>query len=239
MSKLYVVATPIGNIEDITLRALRILKSVDFIVCEERKMGARLLAKLEIKKPLEMLNEHNENANTPEILNRLTRNGETAALISDAGTPLFADPGANLVWQCHNFNIPVVPVPGASCLMTALMGSGVRLDRFVYYGFLPANKEERMMALKHLDRKSHHVFLDTPYRLKPVLRDMINVLGRERQGIIAYKLTQPEEQYFWGQLHELEKMTEALPKGEFVIILKGMQKKDIFNKKKPYFKKKL
>ncbi len=223
--KLYVVATPIGNSDDITLRALKILKKVDFVICEEFKFGSRILHNYGIKKSLESLNEHNENMQTAVLLNRLLENGETAALISDAGTPLFADPGNNLVWQCHQNGIPVIPIPGVSSIMTALMISGLTMEQFLYYGFLPANTEERIKALWKLPKSYDLIFLETPYRLKQILRDMRKILGDQRQGIIAYKLTQPEEKIFWGNLKELSFMTQDIPKGEFVFILKKIRPK--------------
>ena len=222
-NKLYVVATHIGNLDDITLRALKVLKEVDFVICEEFKVGSRLLKGYGIQKPLELLNEHNETKQTQLILERLSLKGESAAMISDAGTPLFADPGNNLVWQCHQSGIKVVPVPGASSIMTALMASGLKLEQFLYYGFLPANKDERKHAIKHLPSNYDMVFLETPYRLKQLLVDFKKILGQNRQAIIAYKLTQPEEKIFWGNLHELITMTKELPKGEFVFILKKIE----------------
>lgn len=222
-NKLYVVATHIGNPDDITLRALKILKEVDFVICEEFKVGSRLLKSYDIKKPLELLNEHNETEQTQVILNRLLMNGETAAMISDAGTPLFADPGNNLVWQCHQNGVKVVPIPGVSSIMTALMVSGLKLEQFLYYGFLPANKDERKRAIKRLPNSYDLIFLETPYRLKQLLADMKKTLGANRQAIIAYKLTQPNEKIFWGNLQELITMTQELPKGEFVFILRKIE----------------
>ncbi len=229
-NKLYVVATHIGNPDDITLRALKVLKEVDFVICEEFKVGSRLLKSYDIKKPLELLNEHNETEQTQVILDRLVMNGETAALISDAGTPLFADPGNNLVWQCHQSGINVIPIPGASSIMAALMVSGLKLKQFLYYGFLPANKDERKQAIKRLPNNYDLVFLETPYRLKQLLADMKKILGPNRQAIIAYKLTQPNEKIFWGSLQELTIMIQELPKGEFVFILR----KIIMNKGRKY-----
>lgn len=222
-NKLYVVATHIGNPDDITLRALKILKEVDFVICEEFKVGSRLLKSYDIKKPLELLNEHNETEQTQVILDRLIMNGETAAIISDAGTPLFADPGNNLVWHCHQNKINVVPIPGASSIMAALMVSGLKLEQFLYYGFLPANNDERKRAIKRLPNNYDLIFLETPYRLKQLLADMKKILGANRQAIIAYKLTQPNEKIFWGSLQELTLMTQELPKGEFVFILRKIE----------------
>lgn len=221
--KLYIVATPIGNPDDITLRALKILKEVDFVICEEYKPGSKLLRSYEIKKPLELLNEHNEKEQSKILLDRILIKGEKAALISDAGTPLFADPGNTLVWQCHQNGIPVIPVPGASSIMTALMGSGLAVDKFLYYGFLPANTEKRLTALKKVPTHLNVIFLEAPYRLKPLLRDFRKVLGDHRQAIIAYKLTQSEEKFYWGNLKELAIQTQNLTKGEFVLILKKLE----------------
>ncbi|MCF7857964.1 MAG: 16S rRNA (cytidine(1402)-2'-O)-methyltransferase [Candidatus Cloacimonetes bacterium] len=219
-SKLYVVATHIGNPDDITLRALKVLKDVDFVICEERKVGSRLLKSYDLKKPLELLNEHNETEQTQVILNKFLMNETSAAMISDAGTPLFADPGNNLVWQCNQNGIKVVSVPGASSIMAALMISGLKLEQFLYYGFLPANKDQRKKAIRDLPANYDLIFLETPYRLKQLLRDLKAILGANRQAIIAYKLTQPKEKLFWGNLQELVTMTQDLPKGEFVFILK-------------------
>ncbi len=222
-SKLYVVATHIGNPDDITLRALKILEEVDFVICEEFKVGSRLLKGYDIKKPLELLNEHNETEQTQVILNRLIMNSEIAAIISDAGTPLFADPGNNLVFNCHQNGIDVVPVPGTSSIMAALMVSGLKLEQFLYYGFLPANKDERKRAIKRLPNNYDLIFLETPYRLKQLLGDLKMILSANRQAIIAYKLTQKDEKIFWGNLQELTLMTQELPKGEFVFILRKIE----------------
>jgi 16S rRNA (cytidine1402-2'-O)-methyltransferase len=219
---LYIVAMPIGNPKDITLRALDVLKSVDVLICEERKIGFRYRSAYGLTQEWELLNEHNHEEQSPILIKRLKDEHKSAALVSDAGTPLFADPGSELVRLCRYENIPVVPVPGASSLMTALMGSGLDLKQFMYYGFLPANTEERLNALKKIRSWQDWdiVFLETPYRLKQFLRDMIQVLGAKRKGIIAYRLTFPEEQFIEGELDKLSKLSETLPKGEFVFILK-------------------
>ncbi len=224
-SKLFVVATPIGNKDDITLRALKILQEVDFVICEEYKMGSRLLKNYAIQKPLELLNEHNEKEQSFELLKRFLENGETAALISDAGTPLFADPGNNLVWQCHQNGIKVVPIPGASSLLSALMVSGLKLEKFLYYGFLSANREMRISELKKLPKNYDIIFLEAPYRLNSLLRDFRKVCGERREVVLAYKLTQPQEKIFWGNIKEMIMMTKDLPKGEFVFILKKERRK--------------
>jgi len=221
MPGLYVVATDIGNPADITVRALAILQSVDFIICEERKVGAAFLKRYGIKKPLELLNEHNEGEQSDRLLTRLLNEKARAALISDCGTPLFADPGNRLVQLCQKKNIPVIPLPGASSLMAALMAAGRRDEGFLYYGFLPAGKLERIQALKEIKDNTaiDIIFLEAPYRLKPFLRDLNMVLGTQREGVIAYRLTQPEERMSFGNLRQLQKEAETLPRGEFVFIL--------------------
>lgn len=220
---LFVIATDIGNWQDITLRALTVLGEVDFVICEERRAGEKLLKRYGIDKPIELLNEHNEKEQTTRLIRNLVSRKGTAALISDNGTPLFADPGSRLVRECHYYRIPVIPVPGASSLMAALMAAGRNSQSFFYYGFLPAAKEERIKELRKLKERSDidHVFLETPYRLKQFLRDMKMILGKQRKGIIAYRLTCPEEKIISGKLDELEPEAEKLPKGEFVFILLG------------------
>ncbi|PID29853.1 MAG: 16S rRNA (cytidine(1402)-2'-O)-methyltransferase [Candidatus Cloacimonadota bacterium] len=225
-SKLYVVATPIGNYDDITLRAVNVLKEADLIIMEERKSGHRLLRHLGIKKDFELLNEHNEKEQTYALFQKLLYGNISAALISDAGTPLLADPGNNLVHVCNQNGIQVIPVPGPSSIMTALMASGLHMQNFLYYGFLPAKKEDRQEALKKIAYTPYDlIFLDTPYRLKQVLNDMKTVLGKNREVIVCYKLTMPEEKILWGNLEEMCFMTSELPKGEFVILLKKYKKK--------------
>lgn len=220
-SGLYVVATHIGNWDDITLRALKVLKEVDFVIIEDRKSGSRLLRYYEIKQETMILNEHSTREDEDEIFNELFIQGRTAALISDAGTPLFADPGNRLVHRCNDNGIPVYAVPGASSLMAMLMISGLKLNSFQYCGFLPANREERGKALKRYQRLTNLdlVFLEAPYRLKQVLRDMEIVLGGQRKIMLGYKLTQPEEKFLEGTIKEMRIMTSELPKGEFVLIL--------------------
>ena len=224
---LYVVATDIGHPGDITLRALSVLNGVDLVICEERRAGTSVLKRYGISKPVELLNEHNEKTQTKNLLERFFSGKLRAALITDSGTPLFADPGSKLVEQCHHYRIPVIPIPGPSSLMAALMSAGRESQEFTFYGFLPANKEERISELRRLKMFSANdlVFLEAPYRLEAFLRDMQMVLGKGRRGVISYKLTQPEERIFTGDLQELQARTRDLPKGEFVFILLAEEKK--------------
>lgn len=227
---LYVVAMPIGNPKDITLRALEILKEADILICEERKIGFRYRSAYGLTQEWDLLNEHDQFEQSMAILQKMKAEKKSAALVSDAGTPLFADPGCHLVSLCRYEGIPVIPIPGASSIMAALMGSGLDLKRFLYYGFLPANSDERIKALKKIKNLTDLdiVFLETPYRLKAFLQDIRKVLGMGRSGIIAYRLTFPEEQFFEDTITKLINRTESLPKGEFVFILKKLDRSMIY-----------
>ncbi len=218
--KLYLVATPIGNYDDITLRALDILKSVDFIICEEFKEARRLLAYYKIEKELFSLNEHNEKDDAPEVITRLLAN-KTAALISDCGTPLFSDPGHYLVDLCISKNIEVIPIPGASSLMPALAGSGLNFEKFYYYGWLSPKKDLRTGELTKLKSiKSVLVVLDTPYRLRQLLTDVNKVFGAKQNIVVAFNLTMDGEQFFRGEVSVILKTVEERKlKGEFVLLI--------------------
>ncbi len=218
--KLYLVATPIGNHADITLRALDTLKSVDFIICEEFKEARRLLAHYNIEKELFPLNEHNEKDEAPEIINRLAE-GKSAALISDCGTPLFSDPGHYLVDLCIAKNIEVVPLPGASSLLPALTGSGLNFEKFYYYGWLSPKKDLRNAELAKLKNiKAVIVILDTPYRLRQLLADVQKTFGAKKRIVVAFDLTLEGEQFFRGEVSSILKIAEDKKlKGEFVLLI--------------------
>jgi len=219
-NKLYLVSTPIGNYEDITLRALRILKEVDFIICEEFKEARRLLSQYRIEKELFALNEHSENEIANEILLKIL-NGKFAALISDSGTPLFSDPGHLLVELCISQDIDVIPVPGANSLLPALVGSGFDFEKFYYYGWLSPKKEERRRELLQIKGiREVIVLLDTPYRLKSLLTDMVKILGRNVRTVLAFDLTMKTEKFFRGTAEQVLKAAEQKNlKGEFVLII--------------------
>ncbi|MBI4428710.1 MAG: 16S rRNA (cytidine(1402)-2'-O)-methyltransferase, partial [Ignavibacteriales bacterium] len=162
---LYLVATPIGNPEDMTFRAVRVLKEADVVVYEERKEGGRLLRHLGVEKPVESLNEHNELAASSVILERL-KEGKSVALISDAGTPVFSDPGQLLVEKAISAGVTVVPIPGASSLLPALIVSGFPINRFLFYGFLSPKRNRRIAELQQLRKEPRTiVVMETPYRL--------------------------------------------------------------------------
>jgi 16S rRNA (cytidine1402-2'-O)-methyltransferase len=217
-STLYVVSTPIGNDDDISLRALKTINSVDTIICEEASEGALLLKKHNIKKELEELNEHNEDEQTPILIERL-KAGESFVLISDCGTPVFADPGKILINAALDENLNIVVVPGASSLLTALVRSGFRSDRFTCAGFLSRKSEERTAQLDDLSFEPRTVvLLETPYRLMPMLESAIKVMP-DRKAYIGCNLTMSFESHHYGTFSELHtKFTENKFKGEFVIV---------------------
>lgn len=218
---LYLVATPIGNPEDITLRAMRVLKEADLVVYEERKEGARLLREYGIAdKAVETLNEHNEPAASSLIIQEL-RKGRSVALISDAGTPVFADPGQLLVKKAIEAGIRIVPIPGASSVLPALIVSGFPIQSFLFYGFLSPKRPRRIAELQQLKRDGRTiVFMETPYRLMQLLRDMAAVFGTTRRVCVAFDLTLPTEEIFRGTAPDLyQRFQKDEKKGEFVVVL--------------------
>ena len=218
---LYLVATPIGNPEDITIRAVRILKEADIVVYEERREGARLLRRYGIEgKPVENLNEHNEPAASSIILEKL-REGKNIALVSDGGTPVFADPGQVLVQRAIAAGIRIVPVPGASSILPALIVSGFPLQSFVFYGFLSPKRNRRITELQQLKRDPRTiVILETPYRLVQLMRDVSEVIGGLRKICVAFDLTLPTEEIFHGTAPDLYAgFQKEGKKGEFVVVL--------------------
>jgi 16S rRNA (cytidine1402-2'-O)-methyltransferase len=220
---LFLVATPIGNWEDITLRALRVLKEVDLVVYEERKEGSRLLRHYGIEKPVESLNEHNEAAASQVILDRI-KAGISVALISDAGTPVFSDPGQVLVERAIRLGIPVVAIPGASSLLPALIVSGFSIREFLYEGFLSPKRTRRIAELQQLKHETRTIVLmDAPYRLVQLVRDIADVIGPSRRICVAFDLTLPTEKIFHGTAPELHnQFAKEERKGEFVLIIEGL-----------------
>lgn len=217
---LYIVPTPIGNYEDITLRSIKVLKEVDFIICEEPKPANRLLAHLEIKKELISLNEHNQKEISQELANKILE-GKSAALISDAGTPLFSDPGHILVDYCISYKIKIIPLPGANSLLPTLVSSGLDIEKFYHYGWLSPKKDIRRQELYRLKKlKELIVLMETPYRIKRILGDIIQYFGPDQRIVLAYKLTMPEEIIFRNTATKILKEVEKKKlKGEFVLLL--------------------
>jgi 16S rRNA (cytidine1402-2'-O)-methyltransferase len=219
-SKLYIVSTPIGNYEDITLRAIRLIKECDLLICEEYKEARRLLSHFKIQKELIALNEHNEKEVTDEIIIQI-KEGKSAALISDCGTPLFSDPGHYLVKDAIQNKIDIVPVPGASSLLAALVGSGMDFEKFYYYGWLSPKKEIRRKQLYDLRKiKDTIVILDTPYRLQSLLEDVTKIIGENVSVVLAYELTKENEKFYRGNAGNILNAVERENlKGEFVLII--------------------
>ena len=216
--KLYIVSTPIGNLKDITLRALETLKEVDFILCEDTRTSGNLLNHFEIRKELISLNAVNEKSKINFIINRILSN-QTAALISDAGTPLISDPGVRLVSACLDKGIEIIPIPGASALLAALSMSGLPTDSFVFEGFIP-QKKGRQTKLKELaEEKRTTVLYESTYRIEKLLNELNEFLP-DRFIVICREITKKFEEIWRGYPKDL---LEALPnkttKGEFVVVI--------------------
>jgi 16S rRNA (cytidine1402-2'-O)-methyltransferase len=217
---LFLVATPIGNLEDITLRALRILKEVDLIVCEDTRRTAKILNHYGIKTPRESHHEHNEAARTPALIQLLLA-GKNLALVSDAGTPLLSDPGFTLVSGCLRRQLPVVPVPGPSAVVTALVASGLAVDSFFFAGFLPVRTANRRNRLQELaDVPSTLILYEAPHRIIRSLEDMVAMLG-PRKACLARELTKLHEEWLRGTLPEILELLRAraaIP-GEITLVI--------------------
>lgn len=222
---LFIVATPIGNVQDITLRAIETLRSVDAVICEERKDGSRLLKQLQIMdKPLIELNEHNESDMIQQILIELM-NGKNMALISDCGTPVFSDPGKQLLKLMAEMRIKVVPIPGASSLMAALSLCPFDMETFTFLGFLPPKTEHRSAVLqKYKSSDSPIILMDTPYRLTKLLDEVSKTFGRQQQIFLALDLTLPSEATYIGTVQDIAARIQAR-KAEFILILDRPQRR--------------
>ena len=218
---LYVVATPIGNLGDITLRALEVLKSVDVVAAEDTRHSGLLLKHFEIKKPFVSYHQHNEAARTAELVERLAR-GENVALITDAGTPGLSDPGIRLIRECINRELPFTIVPGASAILMALVGSGFPTDKFSFRGFLPVKSGQRERELRiAAESEQATVFFESPYRLLKTLQACSSIMP-DRQLCIARELTKKFEEFRRGTAAELFAWYEAhSAKGEIVVVVSG------------------
>lgn len=221
---LYIVATPIGNLGDITLRALEVLGAVDLVAAEDTRRSRVLLAHHGIERPLLSLHEHNEEAQSPQLVERL-RAGESIALISDAGTPLLSDPGFRLVRLAAAAGIEVISVPGASALTAALSVSGLPTDRFAFEGFLPARRAARGKRLQGLaDETRTLVFYESSHRVEECLADMCGAFGADRPAAVCRELTKQFETVLRGPLGDLHHAVTSEPnqrRGEFVIVVGG------------------
>lgn len=216
-ARLYIIATPIGNMEDITLRALRILGEVDVVAAEDTRVTGKLLSRHGISKPMISLNQHNEASRARLIIERIQA-GESVALCSDAGTPALSDPGARLVGECRQAGVECVPIPGASALAAAISVAGLDSPRFAFDGFLPSAGAERRRLLEQLEGERRNIVLyEAPHRLGKTLADLLARLG-DRRLTIARELTKLHEEVLTCRISEaMEKF--AQPRGEFVLII--------------------
>ena len=224
MGHLYVVSTPIGNLKDITLRAIDTLKEVDLIFSEDTRVTKKLLHHLGIKGRIQSLNEQNEAKKTPKILQQLSQ-GKSVALISDAGTPLISDPGYCLVKQAREMFFNIIPIPGCCAAIAALSVSGVATDKFYFHGFLPSSELAQLRELGKLaQRKETLIFYESVHRLQSTIGHMIKVFGGNRKAIVCKEITKLHESYLGENLYEIDEYIKNNPKkirGEFTIIIDG------------------
>jgi len=229
---LYLVATPIGNLEDITLRALRVLRSADRIACEDTRQTAKLLNHFGISTPTVSYHLHNETGRADELLDQL-RTGARIALVSDAGTPAIADPGADLVARAIAANIAVFPIPGANAAITALIAGGLSTERFTFHGFLPSKSGQRRTVLERLRAElsaapadeplTTHIVYETPHRILEALEDIAATLGPAHRIVLARELTKLHEEFLRGAVSEVHATLQQRPaiRGEIVLLLDG------------------
>lgn len=220
---LYVVGTPIGNLEDITFRAVRILQTVDIIAAEDTRHTGKLLQHFQVKTPQVSYHEHNRTSRIPELLEHLVNN-KAIALVSDAGMPGISDPGYELVKACIEAGITVVPIPGASAAITALSAAGLPTDRFVFEGFLPAKSQHRQEHLESLQTESRTlVFYESPHRLRDTLQDLAEVWGSDRQIVLGRELTKLYEEFWRGTIAEaIAHYNQREPQGEYTLVVAGI-----------------
>ena len=224
MSKLYLVGTPIGNLEDITLRAIRILKEVELIAAEDTRRTGKLLQHLQIQTPQISYHEHNQNSRTDELIARLQQ-GIQIALVTDAGMPSISDPGVELVRAAIAHQITVVPVPGGTAAICALAASGMSTNSFVFEGFLPRKVSERQAKLELLRSETKTVILyEAPHHLRATLEDLAGVLSKSRAIVLARELTKVHEEFWRGNIGEAIALygTGRQPKGEYTLVVAGV-----------------
>lgn len=214
---LYIVATPIGNLEDITLRAIRTLKEVDFVVAEDTRKTGLLLKHLEIDKPLKSFHSYSSKGKSNSIAEELAE-GKSAALVSDAGTPGISDPGFQLVQSALDAGVGVVPIPGASAVITALQASGAPIDKFIFLGFIPVKKGRQTMLESLKDYDKTIVIYESVHRIGKTLSELYNTLG-DRYVCVGREMTKMYEEYFRGGLSEAKEKFGSKSKGEFTIVI--------------------
>lgn len=226
-AKLYIVATPLGNIGDITYRAIEILKNVDLIAAEDTRHSGKLLSYYQISKPTFPLHDHNERQRGSVLIEKI-KAGQSVALISDAGTPLISDPGYHLVNECRDAGIDVVPVPGACAAITALCAAGLPSDRFSFEGFLPVKEKAKTEKLTALSEETQTmIFYESPRRMQDTVKHIINIMGADRKLVVARELTKMFESFYvlpaGEMLDWLAKDTNHC-RGEFVLMVAGASK---------------
>ncbi len=221
---LYIVGTPIGNLEDMTFRAVKTLQDVDLIASEDTRHTGKLLQHFQVKTPQISYHEHNSSSRVPELLEKLTA-GNAIALVSDAGMPGISDPGYELVKACVDSGISVVPIPGVSAVITALSASGLPTDKFVFEGFLPPKTHQRCEQLEILKTETRTlIFYESPHRLRATLQDFAKVLGMQRKIVLARELTKFYEQFWRGTIGDACKYyQEKEPQGEFTLVVAGLE----------------
>lgn len=221
---LYVVSTPIGNLEDMTFRSVQVLQNVDLIASEDTRNTSKLLRHFQITTPQISYHGHNRNSRIPKLIERLHA-GQAVALVSDAGTPGISDPGHDLVTACIYEGISVTPVPGASALITALSAAGLPTNKFVFEGFLPAKITQRRQQLELLEAETRTmVFYESPHRLRSTLKDLENILGGERHIVMARELTKIYEEFWRGAINDaIVYYTDMKnkPQGEYTLLISG------------------
>jgi 16S rRNA (cytidine1402-2'-O)-methyltransferase len=225
---LYVVGTPIGNLEDMTFRAIQVLQQVNAIAAEDTRHTGKLLQHFQIATPQISYHDHNRQSRIPELLKRLHQE-QAIALVTDAGMPGISDPGYELVRACVEARISVVPIPGVSAVTTALCAAGLPSDRFVFEGFLPAKSSERLSYLESLRTESRTlVFYEAPHRLRHTLRDLAIVLDEGRPVALARELTKLHEEFWRGTLGDaIAHYTNHEPQGEFTLIVAGAERSQV------------
>ena len=226
--ELYIVATPIGNLEDITLRAIKILKQIDLVAAEDTRHTLKLLNHLEISKPLISYHRHNEEVKSDILIEELKK-GKKIALVSDAGTPGICDPGEEIIKRCIENDINVIPIPGACAMINALICSGIDTKEFTFLGFLPLNKKNRKLKLEEIKNMNKTIILyEAPHKLLKTLQDLKEIL-KQRKVVIAREITKIHEEFIRKDLNELIEMAKDI-KGEIIIIIeanKEEKEKDI------------
>jgi 16S rRNA (cytidine1402-2'-O)-methyltransferase len=221
MSKLYIIPTPIGNLEDITLRALRLLKAVDLVLAEDTRTSKKLFSHYDIQTPLASFHMHNEHKVLAKYIDRI-KSGETFALISDAGTPAISDPGFLLVRECVKNKIEVDCLPGATAFVPALVNSGLPNEKFVFEGFLPVKKGRQTRLKLLVDESRTMVFYESPHRVIKTISQFAEYFGEERKASVSREISKMFEETIRGTISELtEHFENKKPKGEFVIIVEG------------------